>query len=128
MRVFIRPSTLLAAAIGTLAAVAFPDSAEAIPPFARKYGVSCAMCHSPIPRLTAFGASFAANGFEFAAGEVPRDTIATGDSLLRLQRSLPLGVRVDAYQRLLSKRAAGEAALVADCSVSKQSCVADQDG
>jgi len=85
-----------------------PESAGAIPPFARKYGITCATCHQPIPRLNAVGAAFAANGFEFALGEPARDTLATGDPLLRLQRTMPLGVRVDAYQRLISRRAAGE--------------------
>ena len=88
-----------------------PSRADAIPPFARKYGVSCALCHQPVPRLTAFGEAFAGNGFEFAVGEIPRDTIFTGDPRLRLQKTFPLGVRVDAYQQLLSKRAAGEASL-----------------
>jgi hypothetical protein len=67
------------------------------------------MCHLPVPRLNAVGLAFAGNGFEFAPGEDPRDTIATGDPLLRLPRGFPLGARVDAYQRMLSRRAAGEA-------------------
>ena len=96
------------ASVIALAAAARP--ASAIPPFARKYGVSCATCHQPIPRLNALGLAFAANGFEFATGEPPRDTIFTGDPLLRLQRTMPLGVRVDAYQQLLTRRAAGEGA------------------
>jgi hypothetical protein len=103
--------TLLLSLLATGVASALPRLAHAIPPFARKYGVSCAMCHQPVPRLNDFGLAFAANGFEFALGEVPRDTIATGDPLLRLQRDIPIGVRVDAYQRLLSRKAAGEATL-----------------
>jgi hypothetical protein len=85
--------------------------AEAIPAFARKYRVSCAMCHAPIPRLNAFGEQFASNGFEFAPGEEPRDTIATGDSLLRLQQMLPLAVRFDAYVTALSRRHKGQASV-----------------
>lgn len=77
-------------------------SAGAIPAFARKYNVSCNMCHGPMPRLNAMGESFAANGFEFAPGEEPRDTVSTGDPLLRLQRTLPLAVRFDAYGRMLT--------------------------
>lgn len=69
----------------------------AIPAFARKYGVTCSLCHSPAPRLNAFGEQFAANGFEMVAGEPPRDTLDTGDPLLRLQRGFPLAVRIDAY-------------------------------
>ncbi|MEX2177785.1 MAG: hypothetical protein WD801_03685 [Gemmatimonadaceae bacterium] len=46
------------------------DTASAgIPAFARKYGLSCASCHSPIPRLTPLGETFAANGFEFSPDE-----------------------------------------------------------
>lgn len=75
-------------------------SAAAIPAFARKYRVSCALCHNPMPTLTAFGEQFAANGFRFAAGEEPRDTIATGDDLLTLPATLPLALRLDAYAQL----------------------------
>jgi hypothetical protein len=101
-------SIFLMAALLCVASL-WPSTARAIPPFARKYGVSCSMCHQPVPRLTPFGENFAANGFEMAVGEAPRDTIATGDPLLRLPRTLPLGVRVEMYQRLLSDRARGEA-------------------
>lgn len=106
-----RRSPVLVALFLSLATAATPRDARAIPPFARKYGVSCAMCHQPVPRLNDFGLAFAANGFEFAIGEQPRDTINTGDPLLRLQRDIPIGIRVDAYQRMLSKKAAGEATL-----------------
>lgn len=82
--------------------------AGAIPAFARKYRVSCNLCHAPVPRLTDFGEQFANNGFEFAPGEAPRDTIATGDPLLRLQNDLPLAVRFDAYLTALSRRERGQ--------------------
>lgn len=74
-----------------------PEPAEAIPAFARKYRVSCSLCHQPAPRLTEFGETFAANGFMLARGEVPPDTMSVGDPLLRLQEALPLAVRLDAY-------------------------------
>ena len=77
-------------AVVVLAMPAVPRTARAIPAFARKYRVSCSQCHSPVPRLNAFGEMFAANGFEFAVGEPPRDTIGTTDPLLRLQNDLPL--------------------------------------
>ena len=38
-----------------------PRDVEAIPAFARKYRVSCSLCHSTIPRLTAFGEEFASH-------------------------------------------------------------------
>jgi len=68
-----------------------------IPAFARKYGFTCAVCHSPIPRLTEFGEVFAANGFQLAENEQPRDTIETGDPLLRLVKNVPLALRFDGY-------------------------------
>jgi hypothetical protein len=71
--------------------------AVAIPAFARRYRVSCQLCHNVIPALNAFGDQFAANGFRFASAEAPRDTIATGDPLLTLARDLPLAVRLDLY-------------------------------
>lgn len=83
-----------------------PASAGAIPAFARRYRVSCTLCHATLPRLSAFGEQFAANGYRMAPGEVPSDTIATGDPLLYLARSLPLAMRVDAYVQAYSKGAA----------------------
>jgi hypothetical protein len=82
-------------ALGTVCASAAP--VDAIPPFARRYRVSCSLCHAPPPRLNAFGEQFAANGFMFAPGEQPRDTIATGDPLLTLANTFALGLRLDAY-------------------------------
>lgn len=91
--------TLSWAAIALLTAMSASPAAamKKIPAFARKYGLSCNVCHGPVPRLTAAGNAFANNGFEFAPGEEPRDTVNTGDPLLRLQRSLPLAVRMDMY-------------------------------
>jgi hypothetical protein len=79
----------------------WPHDAGAIPAFARKYRVSCMLCHGPAPRLTAFGEQFAANGFQFARGEPMVDGVETGDPELRLMSSLPLAVRLDAYVRSL---------------------------
>jgi hypothetical protein len=73
--------------------------AHEIPAFARKYKVSCNLCHNPFPTLTEFGETFAGNGFRFAASEEPRDTINTGDELLQLARDIPLAIRLDAYVR-----------------------------
>lgn len=79
-----------------------PTPASAIPVFARKYKVTCAVCHNPVPKLTAFGEQFAANGFRFASNEPPRDTINTGDPLLELAREFPLAMRLDAYAQAYS--------------------------
>jgi hypothetical protein len=71
--------------------------AGAIPAFARRYRVSCQLCHNPVPALNGFGEQFAANGFRFASGEAPRDTIDTGDPTLSLIKELPLAMRLDLY-------------------------------
>ena len=76
--------------------------ALSMPAFARRYGVSCAQCHQPFPRVTAFGEAFAGNGFRMAPGEDPPDTVATGDELLALQRGVPLAVRADAQLQLFA--------------------------
>ena len=80
--------------------MALPSAAAAtddIPAFARRYGVSCQLCHNPVPTLTAFGEQFAGNGFRMSPAEEPRDTINTGDDLLTLPRDLGLAMRLDAY-------------------------------
>ena len=76
-----------------------PARTNGIPAFARRYKVSCMLCHNPVPKLNDFGESFAANGFRLAPGEVPADTLATGDPLLTLVRDLGLAFRLDAYVR-----------------------------
>ncbi len=71
-----------------------------IPSFARRYGVTCQLCHSPIPKLTTFGETFAGNGFRMSSAEPARDTIPSGDPLLELNRTLPLAIRLDAFAQL----------------------------
>jgi len=74
-----------------------PD-AGAIPAFARKYQISCQVCHSPaMPRLKAFGDEFAGNGFRMTEYESPRHFIETGDDRLSLFRELPVAIRIDGY-------------------------------
>lgn len=71
---------------------------NAIPAFARKYQISCQVCHSPaIPRLKAFGEEFANNGFRMTKYESPRYFIQTGDDQLSLFRELPLAFRLDGH-------------------------------
>jgi hypothetical protein len=74
-----------------------PVAAEEIPVFARRYRVSCRLCHDPVPMLTDFGERFAGNGYRMVPGEVPPDTVAAGDPLLSLLGALPLAARLDAY-------------------------------
>jgi len=70
----------------------------AIPAFARKYQISCQVCHAPaIPRLKAFGDEFAGNGFRMIEYESPRYFVETGDDRLSLLRDFPLAVRLDGH-------------------------------
>jgi len=72
--------------------------ADAIPAFARKYQISCQVCHSPaMPRLKAFGDDFAGDGFRMTEYESPRHFIQTGDDRLSLFRELPLAFRFDGH-------------------------------
>lgn len=75
-----------------------PAVSTAIPAFARKYQISCQVCHSPaIPRLKGFGEEFAGNGFRMTDYESPRHFIPAGDDKLSLFRELPLAVRMDGF-------------------------------
>jgi len=89
--------------LGLVLLTALPAAVQAIPAFARRYRVSCLMCHAPVPRLNAFGEQFASHGFRMSPAEEPRDTIGTGDPLLALARDLPLAMRLDAYVQAYSK-------------------------
>ncbi len=72
--------------------------ADAIPAFARKYQISCQVCHSPaMPTLKAFGDEYAGAGFRMTDYESPRYFINTGDDRLSLFRELPLAVRIDGF-------------------------------
>ena len=73
-------------------------AAKGIPAFARKYQISCQVCHSPaMPRLKAFGDEFAGNGFRMTEYESPRHFIQTGDDRLSLFRELPVAIRMDGH-------------------------------
>ncbi len=93
LRSFVLTACLTTTASGLLGALEKDDS----PAFARKYGVSCSLCHQPFPRLTAFGETFAGNGFRMSPTEPQRDTTAIGDPLLTLMRDVPLAFRLDVY-------------------------------
>lgn len=71
---------------------------EAIPPFARRYGLTCMSCHDPVPRLNAFGEAFAARGFTLMDDDTTGAS-SYGDPLLSVNTVFPAGVRFDAYFR-----------------------------
>jgi hypothetical protein len=71
---------------------------HALPAFARKYQISCQVCHSPVfPRLKGFGEDFAGDGFRMTKYESPRYFIQTGDDKLSLFRELPIAIRMDGF-------------------------------
>lgn len=72
-----------------------PSNLSAIPAFARKYQISCQVCHSPAPRLKPFGEDFAGNGYRLKEYESPRYYIPVGDDKLSLLREVPLAIRLD---------------------------------
>lgn len=63
MRVGTLAAALLTLSVGMLAPL---RSADAIPLFARKYNVTCGMCHVSVPRLNEFGAAFLERGYQMS--------------------------------------------------------------
>ncbi len=72
-------------------------SLEAMPAFARKYRMSCKVCHAPFPRLKPYGEEFAGDGFVLKDQEAPRYTADTGDGKLSLIRELPVALRLETF-------------------------------
>ena len=74
------------------------EQVQAIPAFARKYGISCMMCHAPAaPKLKDYGATFAGSGFKLNDYQAPRYFQDAGDDKLSLIRDIPIAVRIDGY-------------------------------
>lgn len=76
---------------------AFLSEIYSIPAFARKYNMSCKVCHSPFPKLKPYGEDFAANGFALNDMAAPRYYVNTGDDDLTLIRDLPIALRIEGY-------------------------------
>lgn len=73
------------------------EEVEAIPAFARRYQLSCAVCHVGFPKLNAFGEAFASNGYQLDEEDMTKHGIETGDNKLLLLPAVPLAVRVDSF-------------------------------
>lgn len=89
-----------------LAIVFISADADAIPAFARKYNMSCNVCHTVFPKLKPYGEDFAANGFQLPDKEPSRFFKKTGDDLLMLMRELPIALRLELYGQYESTREA----------------------
>lgn len=75
-----------------------PDTASAMPAFARQYNLSCAACHSAYPKLNAFGELFA--GANFRLPNWRDSTVDVGDTQLALPKTLPLAIRAQSFIQL----------------------------
>lgn len=69
--------------------------AEAVPLFARKYGLTCAACHAAFPRLNQFGISFRDNNSRLPNWK--ETTISGGDELLAIPDQVPIAFRAQGY-------------------------------
>jgi hypothetical protein len=99
-----RSSIILLAMFALAIAAIHAGPGDAIPAFARKYGLACSACHIAIPKLKDYGNDFAGNGFQLPDKDEPvRAFRDTGDEHLLLQRELPLAIRFDAFARFRSK-------------------------
>lgn len=88
-------------AVSVLFICVLQERASAIPAFARKYNMSCSVCHSVVPMLKEYGDEFAANSYQLKDRDAPRFTRKTGDDMLYLMRELPLAIRIDGFARYL---------------------------
>ncbi|MBL7021039.1 MAG: hypothetical protein ISR86_10920 [Nitrospinaceae bacterium] len=76
------------------------ETASAIPLFARKYKLSCIMCHTGFPQLNNFGQNFAGNGYQMPE-EDPKDHVdEIEENKLLLHEHFPFAIRVDSFYRV----------------------------
>ena len=72
------------------------ETADAMPAFARQYGVSCNVCHAAYPRLNDFGNRFAGE-MNYRMANWRDHTVPTGDDTLALPKTFPLAARAQAF-------------------------------
>jgi hypothetical protein len=77
-------------------------AAQAMPAFARQYGLSCNTCHAAFPRLNAFGEAFRDRMNLRMPDWRPKTTLPVPDDELALPSSLPLAVRMQAFAQARS--------------------------
>ncbi|MBI5097243.1 MAG: hypothetical protein HZB32_06365, partial [Nitrospirae bacterium] len=84
----------LVTAVGYL----FPDKADAIPYFSRKYNTPCTMCHVQFPRLNPTGMTFKQNGYRLKGEE--------GDYVWQ-DKVFPISGMVNLNYKILNRKGAG---------------------
>ena len=87
-------------ALVTLTVELIPADAEAIPLFARKYKMSCVMCHTGFPQLNGFGQNFAGNGYHMPGEEMKDHVDDIEENKLFLHEHFPFAIRVDSFYRM----------------------------
>ena len=73
-----------------------PPAAWSMPEFARRYNLSCSVCHDAFPRLNAFGENFADMNYKLPNWR-NSNTLNLGDERLALPERPPLALRMQAY-------------------------------
>ncbi len=80
---------------GIFAVASLTQTAQAIPPFAKKHTLSCTDCHTAFPKLNDFGRDYKARGYRLEGEDIPKEEKIAED--LVLERSFPLSVLVKGY-------------------------------
>ncbi len=69
------------------------QQARAVPSFARQTGLSCNVCHSNVPELTAFGRDFKLRGYVLEAALTPAEQVGNS-ATLNLSKNIPLSFMI----------------------------------
>jgi hypothetical protein len=80
-------------------------TAHAVPSFARQTGLSCNVCHSNIPELTAFGRTFKLKGY-LLTDMLAKDKVGNAKDLL-LSKYIPLSVMIQLSNTSIEKKQPG---------------------
>jgi hypothetical protein len=96
------PGTL-AFGLMTLILTALPQTADAVPSFARQTGLACEACHTVFPQLTPFGRTFKASGYTLFNTSKVTDINALRQSVLSLSDIPPVSAMVEASTSVAAK-------------------------
>lgn len=99
MHLRIRSGMLAAAGTALTAAVVLigaPETAHAVPSYARQTGLACESCHTVFPQLTPFGRRFKLNGYTLTTKQGVSDINTQKQSTLSLADLPPISAMVEA--------------------------------
>jgi hypothetical protein len=91
------------AALGGLVLAAPPNTASAVPSYARQTGLACEACHTMFPQLTPFGRVFKASGYTMFNTLKVEDINNLKKSTLSLSEIPPVSVMVMASTSIAAK-------------------------